>query len=92
MTNSKYFKSINEKLNKINKNKPVFKTGNLKIGYNTIIFNIGSAHDCISAKLVLCQFKNINKNYYYLKNYKYVKKKKVISVMVIRLKNNIKRY
>jgi hypothetical protein len=65
MTKSKYFKSINEKLNKINKNKPVFKTGNLKIGYNTIIFNIGSAHNCISAKLGLCQLKDSNKCYAY---------------------------
>lgn len=65
MTNSKYFKSSNKKLNELNKDKAVFKTGNLKIGYNTLIFNLGPAKKCISAKLGLCQLKNHKTCYAY---------------------------
>jgi len=65
MTNSKYFKTCNKKLNELCDDKPIFKTGNLKIGYNTIIFNIGSAHTCPSAKLGLCQLQNTKTCYAY---------------------------
>jgi hypothetical protein len=47
MTNSKYYKSKYS-------DKPIFKTGNLKIGYDTIIFNLSSATDCSSLKRGLC--------------------------------------
>lgn len=65
MTNSKYYKTTNKDLNKLVKDKPVFKTGNLKIGYNTIIFNLTPASKCISKKLGLCQLQNTNNCYAY---------------------------
>jgi hypothetical protein len=34
------------------------KLGNKKIGLNTIVFNIGPAHECISLKKGLCQVEN----------------------------------
>jgi hypothetical protein len=62
MTKSIYYKSFNKKiLDKIDK--PVFKTGNLKIGYDTIIFNITSAHNCTSRKKGLCQLPSTSKCY-----------------------------
>lgn len=38
-----------------NENKLAFVLGNSKIGNDTIIFNMGSAHSCPSAKLGLCE-------------------------------------
>lgn len=63
MPNSKYFKSINANMLKVTDNKPIFKTGNLKIGYDTIIFNLSPAKDCISRKKGLCQLPNTKKCY-----------------------------
>ena len=43
----------------------VFKEGNRKIGFDTLIFNLCSAHDCPSRKLGLCQLPDENSCYAY---------------------------
>lgn len=65
MSNSKYIKIDGITLCKL---------GNKKIGQDTLIFNMQSAHDCYCDKMGLCQFgQNGNKKCYALRNEKLYK-------------------